>query len=44
VEVLPAKLLPDLRDRGYEYLVVAPKTYADWPEIAEYAVMTLLIE
>lgn len=32
VEVLAAKFLPALRDRGYEYIVVAPKSFADLPD------------
>jgi len=36
VEVLAAKLLPDLRDRGYEFITVAPKNGANWPDVADY--------
>jgi glycogen(starch) synthase len=36
VEVLSAKLLPALRERGYEYVVVAPKTHAELPDEAQY--------
>jgi glycogen(starch) synthase len=32
VEVLAAKLLPALRDRGYEYTVLAPKSHPDLPD------------
>ena len=37
VEVLAAKLLPALRERGYEYIVVAPKTHAELPDEAQYS-------
>ena len=36
VEVLAARLLPDLRDRGYEFIAVAPKNDANWPDVADY--------
>jgi glycosyltransferase involved in cell wall biosynthesis len=32
VEVMASKLLPALRERGYEYLVVAPKSYPYLPD------------
>jgi len=32
VEVLAAKFLPALRERGYEYVVVAPKSFTDLPD------------
>jgi len=36
VEVLAAKLLPALRDRGYEYVVVTPKNDSDLPDEDSY--------
>jgi len=36
VEVLAGKLLPALRERGYEFLVVAPKGHSTLPDEAEY--------
>lgn len=36
VEVLASKLLPALRDRGYEYVVVAPKNPPDLPDEGFY--------
>lgn len=36
VAVLAAKLLAELRDRGYEFIVVAPKNEANWPDVAVY--------
>jgi glycogen synthase len=36
VEVLAAKLLPALRDRGYEYVVVTPKNDPDLPDEDSY--------
>jgi glycogen(starch) synthase len=36
LEVLTSKLLPSLRQRGYEFLVVAPKNYTDLPDSEEY--------
>jgi glycogen(starch) synthase len=36
IEVLAAKLLPCLRQRGHEFTVVAPKVYADWPDKGQY--------
>ncbi len=37
VEVLAAKLLPALRERGYEYTVIAPKTHGELPDEARYS-------
>jgi len=37
VEVLASKLLPALRERGYEYAVIAPKTHAELPDEAHYS-------
>lgn len=36
VEVLAAKLVPSLRQRGHEFVVVAPRDDADLPEEEEY--------
>jgi len=36
VEVLAAKFLPALRERGYEYAVVAPKNHPDLPDEDSY--------
>jgi glycogen(starch) synthase len=36
LEVLAAKLIPALRDRGHEFLVVAPKSPSDLPDEAQY--------
>jgi glycogen(starch) synthase len=36
VEVLAAKFLPALRARGYEYVVVAPKSFADLPDESHF--------
>jgi glycosyltransferase involved in cell wall biosynthesis len=36
VEVLAAKFLPALRERGYEYVVVAPKAFADLPDESRF--------
>jgi len=36
VEVLAAKLLPALRARGYEYVVVVPKSFADLPDESHF--------
>ena len=36
VEVLAAKFLPALRERGYEYVVVAPKNHPDLPDEHSY--------
>jgi len=36
VEVHAAKLLPALRKRGYEYMVIAPKTHEELPEKESY--------
>ena len=37
VEVLAAKFLPALRERGYEYIVVAPKTHSSLPDEGQYS-------
>ena len=37
VEVLASKLLPALRNRGYEYAVIAPKTPAELPDEGRYS-------
>jgi glycogen(starch) synthase len=37
IEVLAAKLLPALRERGYDYTVIAPKTDAELPDQALYS-------
>jgi glycogen(starch) synthase len=36
IEVLAAKLVPALRDRGHEFLVVAPKSAPESPDEARY--------
>lgn len=36
VEVLAAKLLPALRERGYDYSVITPKTHEELPDQASY--------
>jgi glycogen(starch) synthase len=36
IEVLAAKLVPALRERGHEFLVVAPKTPPELPDRAQY--------
>jgi len=36
VEILAAKFLPALRERGYDYVVVAPKSFADLPDEAQF--------
>jgi len=36
VEVLTAKFLPALRERGHEFVVVAPKNYTDLPDEERY--------
>lgn len=36
LEVLAAKLLPALRDRGYEFLVVTPKSPPELPDEGQY--------
>ena len=36
IEVLAAKLVPALRDRGYELLVVAPKSSPELADEAQY--------
>jgi glycogen(starch) synthase len=36
IEVLAAKLVPALRDRGHEFLVVAPKSPPELPDEARY--------
>lgn len=36
IEVLAAKLVPALRDRGHEFLVVAPKSSPELPDEAQY--------
>ena len=36
IEVLAAKLVPALRDRGHQFLIVAPKSHSDLPDEAQY--------
>jgi glycogen(starch) synthase len=36
LEVLASKLLPSLRQRGYDFLVVAPRNYTDLPDGENY--------
>jgi glycosyltransferase involved in cell wall biosynthesis len=36
VEVLAANLLPALRDRGHEFIVIAPQIYSDLPDETQY--------
>ena len=36
IEVLAAKFLPALRERGYQYIVVAPKFHPDLPDEESY--------
>ena len=36
VEVLAARLLPALRDRGHDCVIVAPKAHPDWPDHARF--------
>lgn len=36
VEVLAAKLVPALRERGHEFIIVAPKSHSDLPDEAQY--------
>ena len=36
LEVLAAKLVPALRDRGHEFLIVAPKSSPELPDEAQY--------
>jgi glycogen(starch) synthase len=36
IGVLAAQLLPALRGRGYEFIVVAPKSHSDLPDKAQY--------
>jgi hypothetical protein len=36
IEVLAAKLVPALRDRGHEFLVVAPKSSPELSDEAQY--------
>jgi glycogen synthase len=36
VEILAAKLLPALRARGYEFIVVAPKNHKELPDETDY--------
>ena len=36
VEVLAAKFLPAMRERGYEFVVIAPKLFADLPDEESY--------
>ena len=36
IEVLAAKLVPALRDRGHQFLIVAPKNHSDLPDEAQY--------
>ena len=42
IEVLAAKLVPALRDRGHEFLVVAPQTPPELPERAQYRDIPIL--
>lgn len=36
IEVLAAKLLPALRERGHEFIVVAPKSHSELPDETQY--------
>ena len=36
MEVLAARLLPSLRERGHDFLVVAPKNHTDLPDIDQF--------